>query len=82
MINIFSKNKQILNSDLDTYIVKFKTYRSGFSITYPNVEEIYQAFTDEDEAYEYAERLKDAMKMLGITALPEPVVYKQEKNSI
>lgn len=82
MIKIFSKNKQTLHSDLDTYIVKFKTYKSSFSITYPQVEEMYQAFTDKDEAYEYAKRLKEAMKMLGITALPEPIVYKEEKNSL
>ena len=82
MIKIFSKNRQTLNSDIETYIVKFKTYKSGFSVEYPTVKEVYQAFTNKDEAYEYAERLKEALKMLGITSLPEPVVYKEKKNSI
>lgn len=82
MIKIFSKDKQILNSDLDTYIVKFKTYKRDFSIKYPEVKEVYKAFTDKEEANEYANRLKEAMKMLGITALPEPIVYKEEKNSL
>ena len=83
MIRIFGDKKKELHSDVDTYIVKFKTYKQGIcSIDYPKVEEVYQAFTDENEAKEYVNRLKEAMKLLGITALPEPKVYLQEKNSL
>lgn len=82
MIKIFSKNRQILNSDIETYIVKFKTYKARLNIEYPTVKEVYRAFTDKDEAYEYAKRLKESIKMLGITSLPEPIVYKEEKNSL
>jgi hypothetical protein len=82
MIRIFSKDRKELHSDIDTWIVKWKTYTSSFSINYPNVKECYKAFTNKDEAHEYAKALNDAMKLVGITALPDARVYKQEVNSI
>ena len=84
MIRIFSKDRKELHSDIDTWIVKWKTYISGysFSIEYPKVKECYKAFTNIDEAVEYAKALNDAMKLVGITALPRAEVYKQEVNSI
>ncbi len=82
MIRIFSKDRKELHSDIDTWIVKWKTYTFGISINYPNVKECYKAFTNKDEANEYAKTLNDAMKLVGITALPDASVYKQEVNSI
>lgn len=82
MIRIFTKQKQELTSDIDTWIVKYKTYTVGINIDYPKVKECYQAFTDKEEAEEYVKRLKDAMKVLGITALPEPKMYLQDRNSL
>ena len=82
MIRIFSKDRKELNSDIDTWIVKWKTYTYGIGIDYPNVKECYKAFTNKDEANEYANALNDAMKLVGITALPHASVYKQEVNSI
>lgn len=82
MLKIFTNQKQNLTSDIDTWIVKYFTYKSGLSITYPSVKECYQVFTDKNEAKEYVERLKDAIKILGITALPEPKMYLQERNSL
>ena len=46
------------------------------------VEECYKAFTDKNEAEEYASALNNAMKLLGITSLPDAEVYKQKVNSI
>lgn len=83
MIRIFSKERKILNSDVDTWIVKWTTYTYGFAgVNYPSVKECYKAFTNRDKAYEYANALNDAMNLIGITALPNPEVYKQKVNSI
>lgn len=84
MIKLFTKQKQELKSDVDTWIVKYTTYKKSYPpiVKYPDVKECYQAFTDKDEAKEYVERLKDAMKVLGITSLPEPEMYLQDKNSL
>lgn len=83
MIRIFSKDREELKTDVDTWIVKWKTYKYKFSdCSYPCVKECYKAFTDKNEAEEYASALNDAMKLLGITALPNATVYKEEVNSI
>lgn len=82
MIRIFTKDRKELHSDIDTWIVKWKTYRGGITIDYPNVKECYKAFTDKEEAKEYADVLNNAMKIIGITSLPDAKVYKQEVNSI
>lgn len=83
MIRIFTKDRKELHSDIDTWIVKWKTYESSFTgIRFPDVKECYKAFTDKNEADEYADALNNAMKLVGITALPKAKVYKQEVNSI
>lgn len=83
MIRIFTKDRKELHSDIDTWIVQWTTYKSSFTgIKYPNIEECYKAFTDKEEANEYADALNNAMKLVGITALPKAEVYKQKVNSI
>lgn len=83
MIRIFGKERKTLTSDVDTWIVKWKTYEYRFSdCTHPFVKECYKAFTNKDEAQEYATALNDAMKLLCMTALPNATYYKQEVNSI
>ena len=83
MIRIFTKDRKELHSDIDTWIVKWKTYEYKYSdCTHPYVKECYKAFTNKDEADEYAKALNDSMKLLCMTALPNARVYKQEVNSI
>lgn len=83
MIRIFGKERKELRSDIDTWIVKWTTYKYRFSdYTYPEVKQCYKAFTNKDEADEYAKALNDSMKLLCITALPDAMVYKQEVNSV
>lgn len=83
MFSIFSRDRKQLTSDIDTWIVKWKTYKYKYlGGEYPEVKECYKAFTDKVEAYEYAKALNDAMELLGMTSLPEAVVYKQEVNSV
>lgn len=82
MIRIFSKDRKELHSDIDTWIVNWKTYKYSISVEYPKVSECCKAFVNKEEAIEYANALNDAMKLLGITSLPQAKVYKQEVNSI
>lgn len=83
MIKIFSKHRKELHSDIDTWIVNWKTYKYKFSdCTHPEVKEYYKAFTDKKEAEEYASVLNHAMELLCITALPKAEVYKQNVNSL
>ena len=82
MIRIFGKERKELHSDIDTWIVKWTTYENDWNVKYPKVKECYKAFTNKEEATEYANALNDAMKLVGITALPNAEVYKQEVNSI
>ena len=83
MIRIFSKDRKELHSYIDTWIVKWKTYKSSLiGVQFPDVKECYKAFTNKDEANEYASTLNDAMKLVGITSLPKATVYKQEVNSL
>lgn len=82
MIRIFGKERRTLTSDIDTWIVNWTTYTATYSINYPKVKECHKAFTNKEEAVAYAEALNDAMKLVGITALPWAKVYKQEVNSL
>jgi hypothetical protein len=83
MIRIFGKERKELYSDIDTWIVKWTTYKYKFSdYTHPEVKQCYKAFINKDEANEYANALNDSMKLLCITALPDAKVYKQEVNSV
>lgn len=84
MIKIFGKERKTLTSDVDTWVVKWTTYTATYTgnIKYPNVEDCFRAFTDESEAREYARALNDAMKLLGITSLPQAIVYKQTIGSL
>lgn len=82
MLRIFTKQRKELKSDVDTWIVKYITYKRGVSVRYPELKECYQAFTNKDEAEEYKRSLIDAMNLLGITSLPKPEMYLQERNSL
>ena len=83
MIKIFTRKTKELTSDTDTWIVKWKTYKCHFSDgTYPYVENCYQAFTNKEEAEEYAEALNKAMKLLQISSLPDAVVKKQKPGGL
>lgn len=84
MIRIFSKERKELHSDIDTWIVKWTTYKYSMfgDVQYPKVEVCHKAFTNKLDAYEYAKALNDALKLVGITSLPNAKVYKQEVNSV
>lgn len=66
MINIFKKECKTLTSDIDTWIVKW--YRATGGI-YVKEEEVAQFFSDKDEAEEFVNSLKRAVKLLGHTGI-------------
>jgi hypothetical protein len=83
MFRIFSKERRVLTTDIDTWIVRWTTYQYSFTgVKYTNIKECYQAFTNYDEAVEFKDALNDAMKFLHITALPSAEVFKQKRNSL
>lgn len=83
MIKIFTRKTKELTSNVDTWIVIWKTYKYQFPDgSHPHVQKCYQAFTNKQEAEEYAEALNKAMKLLQMTALPDAVVKKQEPGGL
>lgn len=83
MIKIFTRKTKTLTSNVDTWIVIWETYKYQFSdCSHPHVQKCYQAFTNKQEAEEYAEALNKAMKLLQMTALPDAVVKKQEPGGL
>jgi hypothetical protein len=83
MIKIFTRKTKELTTDIDTWIVVWNTYKYKFSDgTHPYVQKCYQAFTNKEEAEEYAEALNKAMTLLQMTALPDAVVKKQEPGGL
>lgn len=82
MLKIFSKKNKELISDVDIWIVEWKTYKSKyFDCTLGDIVPKYQPFTNYDEALEYKEALEKAIKLLGVT-LPSVRLYKQDKHSL
>lgn len=65
MINIFKKGSKTLTTDVDTYVVRWYKRYGEFSGEYT---EFAQFFTSKEEAQEFADSLKRAIKLLGHTA--------------
>lgn len=82
MLKIFSKKNKELVSDVDVWIVEWKTYQSRyFDCTLGNIVPKYQPFANYDEALEYKEALEKAIKLLGAT-LPSVRLYKPARNTL
>ena len=62
IINIFKKGSIPLKSGVDTWIVHW-TAKTG--IYYSDTVEKYQAFTDKQEAADFAESIRRAHKLIG-----------------
>lgn len=84
MIRIFSKDRKTLTKDLDTWIVEWKTYKQSWTMgdKYPDIKTWQQAFTDRQEAEELKDAINAARKLIGMTALPDARVYKQDRYSV
>lgn len=80
IINIFKKGTQQLNSGIDTWVVEW-TRRYGQYHT--DTEQCYQAFTDEDEAEDFADSIRRAHKLIGNTCWSETsVTVKKQKSGL
>lgn len=76
IINIFKKGFKQLHTGVDTWIVEWTRRYGRFS---DDTEQCYQAFTDENEANEFADSIKRAHKLIGNTSGTRVRVYKQDK---
>lgn len=63
IINIFKKGTQQLNSGIDTWMVEWNSFEKR--ITIADIVPRYQAFTDKDEAEEFADSIRRAHKLIG-----------------
>lgn len=78
IINIFKKGIRELNSGVDTWVVEW-TKRYGQY--HGDIEKCYQAFTDKDEAEEFAKDIKRAHKLIGNSCWSETQVYVKHQKS-
>lgn len=62
MINIFKKGHKTLTSDIDTWVVRWNRATGGIYLV--DYEETAQFFSSKEEAEEFAESLKRALKLL------------------
>lgn len=75
IINIFKRGTQQLNSGVDTWMVEWHYFETGFSIATPKPR--YQAFTSKDEAEEFADSVRRAHKLIGNDGYTSVTVRKQ-----
>lgn len=65
MINIFKKGSKTLTTDIDTYVVRWNKVYGKYIDEY---QEYAQFFTSKEEAEEFADSLRRAIRLLGHTA--------------
>lgn len=75
IINIFKKGTQQLTSGVDTWVVEWTRRYGEF---HGQTEQCFQAFTNEEEAKEFADSIKRAHKLIGNTSGTHVSVNKQK----
>ena len=75
IINIFKKGTKQLTSGVDTWIVEWTRRYGKFST---DTEMCYQAFTNKEEAEEFADNIRRAHKLIGNTYGTNVSVRKQQ----
>ena len=65
IINIFKSGTKQLTSGVDTWIVEWTRRYGKF---HDDTEQCYQAFTDKEEADEFADSIRRAHKLIGNTS--------------
>jgi hypothetical protein len=80
IINIFKRGTEQLTSGVDTWVVEW-TRRYG---VYSNdTEKCFQAFTNKDEAEDFADSIRKAHKLIGNSCWSETqVTVKQQKSGL
>ena len=74
IINIFKKGVKQLHSGVDTWVVEWTRRYGQYS---SDTEQCYQAFTNKDEAEEFADSIRRAHKLIGNTSGTSVYVTKQ-----
>lgn len=74
IINIFKKGYKQLSSGIDTWTVEWTRRYGEYS---GDTEQCYQAFTNEEEANEFADSIRRAHKLIGNTSGTNVYVHKQ-----
>ena len=75
IINIFKRGTQQLTSGVDTWVVEWTRRYGEF---HGQTEQCFQAFTNEEEANEFADSIKRAHKLIGNTSGTYVSVNKQK----
>ena len=75
IINIFKKGTRKLNSGIDTWVVEWTRRYGEF---HGDTEQCYQAFTDKQEAEDFAESIRRANKLIGNTSQTKVTITKQK----
>ena len=77
IINIFKKGTRELHTSVDTWIVEWTSRSGSYS---SDTHKSFQAFTDKQEAEDFAEEIRRAHKLIGNTCYSETrvTVRKQE----
>lgn len=78
IINIFKKGTRELNSGVDTWIVEWTRRYGKWS---DSTEKCFQAFTNKDEAEEFAKDIRRAHKLIGNTCYSETKVTVRHQKS-
>ena len=80
IINIFKKGTRQLTSGVDTWVVEWTRRYGSYS---SDTEQCFQAFTNKDEAEEFAKDLRRAHKLIGNTCWSETqVTVKHQKSGL
>jgi hypothetical protein len=75
IINIFKKGTRELTSGVDTWIVEWTRRYGEYS---HQTEQCYQAFTNKDEAEDFADSIRRAHRLIGNTSGTYVSVTKQK----
>lgn len=79
-INIFKRGSTTLTSGVETWLVAWKAQTGGYSW---DIKDRVQAFTDQQEAYSFAESVRRAHKLIGNSgSWTEVSVRKQKKTGL
>ena len=74
IINIFKSGTKQLNNGVDTWVVEWTRRYGQFS---GETKQCFQAFTNEEEAEEFADSIRRAHKLIGNTSGTHVSVKKQ-----
>ena len=79
MINIFKKGTKQLTSGVDTWIVEWTRRHGQYA---GDTKQCYQAFTDKEEAEEFADSIRRAHKLIGNTSGTYVSVTKNKNSGL